>query len=124
MICALDCGIVVNPKIVEAQIKGGIAFALTAALKSRITFKRGRVVQGNFDDFPILRMDEMPDCEVTILPGDRPPTGIGEAAVPLVAPAVANAVFAATGVRSRRLPMGVDLPDQLDSPPRLLTNCE
>jgi CO/xanthine dehydrogenase Mo-binding subunit len=105
VVCAVDCGVVINPKIVTAQIAGGIAFGLTAALKSRITITRGRVDQGNFDDFPLLRMHEMPAVEVHIVPGVDPPTGIGESAVPVIAPAVANAFFAATGRRIRRLPL-------------------
>ena len=105
VICALDCGIVINPKIVEAQIRGGIAFGLTAALKSEITIRKGRVVQSNFDDFPLLRMDEMPEVEVHIVPSTDPPHGIGESAVPLIGPAVANAVYAATGKRIRKLPI-------------------
>ena len=105
VICALDCGIVINPKIVEAQIRGGIAFGLTAALKSEITIRKSRVVQSNFDDFPLLRMDEMPVVEVHIVPSTNPPHGIGETAVPLIGPAVANAVYAATGQRIRKLPI-------------------
>jgi isoquinoline 1-oxidoreductase beta subunit len=105
VICAVDCGVVINSKIVTAQIAGGIAFGLTAALKSRITITKGRVDQGNFDDFPLLRMHEMPEVEVHIVPSVDPPTGIGESAVPIIAPAVANAFFAATGRRIRRLPL-------------------
>ena len=105
VVCAVNCGVVVNPKLVGAQITGGIAFGLTAALKSRITVTKGRVDQGNFDDFPLLRMHEMPEVEVHIVPSADPPTGIGESAVPIVAPAVANAFFAATGRRIRRLPL-------------------
>lgn len=102
---AVDCGTVINPKIVRAQISGGIAFGLTATLKGEITLRKGRVKQGNFDDFPLLRMDEMPRVDVHIMPSDQPPTGIGESAVPLIGPAVANAVFAATGKRIRKLPI-------------------
>lgn len=105
VVCAVNCGIVINPKLITAQITGGIAFGLTAALKSRITVTKGRVDQGNFDDFPLLRMDEMPEVEVHIVPSAEPPTGIGESAVPVIAPAVANAFFAATGRRIRRLPL-------------------
>jgi isoquinoline 1-oxidoreductase beta subunit len=86
-------------------MEGGIAFGLTAALKAQATVKDGRVEQGNFDEYPILRMDEMPLVEVHIVPSDRAPTGIGEMGVPPVAPAVANAVFAATGKRVRRIPI-------------------
>jgi len=105
VVCAVDCGTVINPKIVKAQIVGAIAFGLTATLKSSITIKDGRVEQSNFDDFPLLRMDEMPKVDVHIVPSDQPPTGIGEVGVPPVAPAVANAVFAATGKRFRRIPI-------------------
>ncbi len=107
IVCALDCGTVINPRIVTSQIEGGIAFGLTAALKGEITFTEGRVDQGNFDDFPLLRIDEMPEVEVHTAPSSEPPTGIGESAVPLVAPAVANAVFRATGRRVRELPMRI-----------------
>jgi CO/xanthine dehydrogenase Mo-binding subunit len=113
IVCAVDCGVVINPKIVAAQIESGIAFGLTAAIKGRITIGEGRVKQSNFDDFPLLSMDEMPQVEVSIVPSSRPPTGIGETAVPLVAPAVANAVFAATGKRIRKLPIDPD--ELLDS---------
>jgi CO/xanthine dehydrogenase Mo-binding subunit len=105
VVCAVNCGVVVNPKLVAAQITGGIAFGLTAALKSRITVTKGQVDQGNFDDFPLLRMHEMPEVEVHIVPSADSPTGIGESAVPIIAPAVANAFFAATGRRMRRLPL-------------------
>lgn len=105
VVCAVDCGIVVNPKIVEAQMEGGIAFGLSAALKGRITIAKGRVEQSNFDDFPILRMDEMPIVEVHLVKNRHSPSGIGESAVPLIAPAVANAIFAATGKRIRKLPI-------------------
>ena len=105
VVCAVDCGVVINPKTVAAQITGGIAFGLTAVLKSRITVTRGRVDQGNFDDFPLLRMHEMPEVEVHIVPSADPPTGIGESSVPIIAPAVVNAFFAATGRRIRKLPL-------------------
>lgn len=106
MVCAVDCGIVVNPEIVKAQIEGAVAFGLTAALKSAASFKNGKLEQTNFDKFPILRFDEMPEVRVRILASRRAPQGIGESGVPLVAPAVANAVFAATGIRIRHLPIG------------------
>ena len=105
VVAAVDCGKIVNPDNIAAQMEGGIAFGLTAALKAQTTVKDGRVQQGNFDDYPILRMDEMPVVEVHIIPSDRPPSGIGEMGVPPVAPAVANAVFAATGKRVRRIPI-------------------
>jgi isoquinoline 1-oxidoreductase beta subunit len=105
VVCAVDCGTVVNPDTVEAQMEGGIVFGLTAALKAQITLEKGRVQQSNFDDDPLLRMDEMPLVEVHIVPSDEAPSGIGEMGVPPVAPAVANAVFAATGKRIRHLPI-------------------
>jgi isoquinoline 1-oxidoreductase beta subunit len=105
VVCAVDCGTVVNPDTVKAQMEGGIVFGLTAALKAAITIKAGRTEQSNFHDYPLLRMDEMPVVEVHIVPSDEPPSGIGEMGVPPIAPAVANAIFAATGKRLRRLPI-------------------
>jgi isoquinoline 1-oxidoreductase beta subunit len=105
VVCAVDCGTVVNPDNVIAQMQGGIAFGLTAALKAEATVKNGRVQQSNFHDYPILRMDEMPVVEVYIVPSDHRPSGIGEMGVPPVPPAVANAVFAATGKRVRHIPI-------------------
>lgn len=105
VVCVVDCGIVINPKIIAAQLESTVAFGLTATLKSAITIRRGRVAQSNFDDFPILRMDEMPKVETHIIKSSHPPTGIGEAGVPMIAPAVANALFAATGKRIRKLPV-------------------
>jgi len=108
VVCAVDCGIVVNPKIVEAQMESAIVFGLTATLKSAVTIRKGRVEQSNFHDFPLLRMDEMPKVEVHIVPSTSPPGGIGETGVPPIAPAVAFAVFAATGKRVRKLPIQPD----------------
>jgi len=105
VVAAVDCGTVINPKLVETQISGGIAFGLTATIKSGITIKDGRAEQSNFHDFPILRMDEMPEVEVFTVPSTAAPTGIGEIGVPPVAPAVAIAVAAATGKRVRSLPI-------------------
>ena len=105
VVCVVDCGIAINPNMIEAQMEGGIVFALTAALKSKITLENGRVVQSNFHDYPILRMDEMPQIEVYIVPSSEPPTGIGEMSGPPLTPAVANAVFAATGKRVRHIPI-------------------
>jgi isoquinoline 1-oxidoreductase beta subunit len=107
VVCAVDCGKVINPSGVEAQMEGGIVFGLTAALKDKITVKHGRVEQSNFDDFGILRIDEMPVVEVYIVPSDRSPTGIGEMGVPPSVPAVLNAIYAATGVRVREIPVGL-----------------
>ena len=105
VICAVDCGMVVNPSTVEAQMQGAIVFGLTAALKGEITIQNGRVVQSNFHNYEMLRIDEMPVIEVYIIPSHEAPGGIGEPGVPPVAPAVANAVFAATRKRIRRLPI-------------------
>ncbi|MFZ5822142.1 MAG: molybdopterin cofactor-binding domain-containing protein [Chloroflexota bacterium] len=105
IVVAVDCGIVINPKQVIAQMESGIAFGLTAALKSQITVEHGQVEQSNFHNFKLLRMDEMPQVEVHLVPSTEPPLGVGESAVPLVAPSVANAIFAATGKRIRKLPI-------------------
>ena len=105
VVCAVDCGRVINPDTVKAQIEGGIIFGLTAALKCEVTLEKGRVQQRNFHDYPMLRMYEAPDIEVHIVPSSEKPTGVGEPGVPPVAPAVANALFAATGRRFRRLPI-------------------
>jgi isoquinoline 1-oxidoreductase beta subunit len=105
VVCAIDCGRTVNPDTIVAQMESGIVFGLSAALHGAITLKDGRVQQGNFDDYPILRMNEMPLVEVHIAPSKEKPGGVGEPGVPPIAPAVANAVFAATGARIRSLPM-------------------
>jgi isoquinoline 1-oxidoreductase beta subunit len=105
VVAAVDCGTVVNPDNVKAQVEGGIAFGLTAALKAEATLKDGRIQQSNFHDYPILQMDEMPLVEVHLLESDQRPTGMGEMGVPPIAPAVANAVFAATGKRVRHIPI-------------------
>ncbi|HVD76229.1 MAG TPA: xanthine dehydrogenase family protein molybdopterin-binding subunit, partial [Vicinamibacteria bacterium] len=104
IVCAVDCGICVNPAGVRAQVEGAVAFGLSAALYGELTFKDGRVQQSNFHDYPILRLNEMPDVEVHIVPSSEKAGGIGEPGVPPVAPAVANAIFAATGKRLRQLP--------------------
>ena len=105
VVCAVDCGRVINPDTVTAQMEGGIIFALTAALKTEITLENGRVQQRNFHDYPMLRMFEAPAVEVFIVPSEEKPTGVGEPSVPPVAPALTNAIFAATGKRVRRLPI-------------------
>jgi isoquinoline 1-oxidoreductase beta subunit len=107
VVCAVDCGQVINPAGVEQQVAGGIAFGLTAALKGAITLDRGRVQQGNFHQYDMLRIDEMPVVEVHLVASTATPGGIGEASVPAVAPAVTNAIFAATGKRVRQLPIRV-----------------
>jgi isoquinoline 1-oxidoreductase beta subunit len=103
--CAVDCGSVVHPGIVEQQIQGGIVFGLTAAMYGEITFAGGAVQQSNFNDYPLLPMSAMPRIQVRIIPSDEPPTGVGEPSTPLIAPAVANALFAASGQRLRRMPL-------------------
>ncbi len=102
---AVDCGVVVNPDGAEAQIEGGLLFGTSAALYEAITVTDGRTEQGNFNDYPVLRMDASPKTQVRILPSEAAPTGVGEVAVPAVAPAIANAIFAVTGQRPRRLPI-------------------
>ncbi len=103
--CAIDCGLAVNPLGVEAQLQGAVAFGLGPVLHSEITLKEGRVQQGNFDDYEVLRLDEMPHVTVHILPSKERMGGVGEPATAPVAPAVANAVFALTGRRLRSLPL-------------------
>ncbi len=103
--CAIDCGQVVNPDTVRAQVEGSILFGLTAALRGRITVRDGAVEQSNFHDYRLLRLSETPEIEVSILDSREPPTGAGEPATPPIAPAVANALFAATGRRLRALPL-------------------
>ena len=105
VVCAIDCGRAVNPGIIAAQMESAVVFGLTAALKSGITIEKGRVKEANFDEYEMLRIDEMPVVEVHVVPSSEPPTGVGEPGVPVVAPAVFNAVYAATGKRIRRLPL-------------------
>lgn len=105
VVCAVDCGQTINPDTVIAQMEGGIIFGLTAALKNEITLKDGKVVQSNFHDYQMLRIYEAPKIEVYIVPSSANPTGVGEPGVPPVAPALVNALFAATGKRIRRLPI-------------------
>lgn len=101
----VDCGVAVNPDRVKAQMEGAVVFALSHALHGEITFENGAVVENNFDGYPVCRMEEAPHVEVDILASDRVPGGVGEPGVPPVAPALANAIFAATGKRIRRLPV-------------------
>jgi isoquinoline 1-oxidoreductase beta subunit len=105
VVCAIDCGIAVNPESIRAQMESGIAFGLGAALHSRLSFREGRVEQSNFHDYPVLRLGEMPKVEVHIVPSTEKSGGVGETGVPPIAPAVANAVFALTGQRLRELPL-------------------
>jgi isoquinoline 1-oxidoreductase subunit beta len=108
VVCALDCGVAVMPDQVKSQIEGGIGFGLGAILKSRITLEGGQVVEGNFDGYEVLRIDEMPVIEVHIVASDGYPTGVGEPGVPPIGPAVANAWYAATKRRVRVLPFSDD----------------
>jgi isoquinoline 1-oxidoreductase beta subunit len=105
VVCAVDCGYVVNPAIVKQQIESGIVYGLSALLRGEITIDRGRVQQTNFNNYEPLRMDEMPVIETHIVTSTNPPGGIGEASTPAIAPAVTNAIFRATGKRIRRLPV-------------------
>ena len=107
IVCAVDCGLVVNPDIVRSQIEGGIVFGLTATLKKSIKIENGAVEQSNFHDYPLFAMNEMPEIEVHIIPSTDLPGGVGEIGVPPVAPAVANAVFAASNKRIRQLPLSL-----------------
>ena len=106
VVCAVDCGVAVTPDVIRAQMEGAIAFGLSAALKGAITLAHGRAEQSNFHDYPVLRMSEMPKVEVHIVASAERPTGVGEPGVPPIAPALANAIFAATGKRIRTLPIG------------------
>jgi isoquinoline 1-oxidoreductase beta subunit len=109
VVCAVDCGMVVNPNTIEAQIQGGIIFGITAALYSEITIKDGRVEQSNFTDYRMLRIDQAPPIEVHIVKSSEAPGGIGEPGTAALAPALTNAIFAATGKRLRQLPVGRQL---------------
>jgi isoquinoline 1-oxidoreductase beta subunit len=105
VVCAVDCGTVVNPDTVEAQVQGAIIFGITAARYGEITLKGGRVEQGNFDTYQLLRIDEAPVIEVHIAQSSDPPGGMGEPGTSAIVPAVANAIFAATGKRLRKMPV-------------------
>ena len=105
VVAAADCGQVVNPAILEQQVQGGIIYALANALRAKITIEKGRIVQGNFDDYAPLRMEETPTVEVYSVSSAEAPTGIGEPPVPPLAPALCNAIYAATKKRIRALPI-------------------
>jgi len=105
VLCSVDCGQVVNPDIVRAQMEGAIMFGLTAALHGDLQVKNGAITQSNFHDYSILRMNEAPAVEVLMIDSDEPPTGVGEPGLPPIAPAVANAVYKATGQRLSSLPL-------------------
>ena len=108
IVCAIDCGVAVNPDIIRAQMEGGIGFGLGAVMKSQITIEGGAVQEGNFDGYDVLRLNEMPQVEVHIVPSSDRPTGVGEPGVPPIGPAVANAIYAATRKRMRILPFSRD----------------
>jgi CO/xanthine dehydrogenase Mo-binding subunit len=107
VVCAVDCGIVVNPDTVRAQIQSAVMFGITAALYGQITVKNGRVEQGNFDSYQMLRMNEAPAVEVHVIQNHEPPGGMGEAGTSAIVPAVTNAIYAATGKRLRKLPVDI-----------------
>ncbi len=106
IVCVVDCGQMINPRIVESQIESGIVFGLSAALWGEVTIAAGRVQQTNFNNYRLIRGNEMPEIDVHLVDSNEPPGGIGEPAVALVAPAICNAIFAATGKRIRSLPIG------------------
>ncbi|WP_226661436.1 xanthine dehydrogenase family protein molybdopterin-binding subunit [Microbulbifer aggregans] len=105
VVCAVDCGVAINPDVIRAQMEGGIGFGLSPALMSAITFDNGKVVESNFHNYQVLRINQMPKVEVHIVPSAEPPTGVGEPGVPPIAPAVANALSAVTGKRYHELPI-------------------
>jgi isoquinoline 1-oxidoreductase beta subunit len=105
VVCAIDPGLAIHPESVKAQMEGGIVFGLTAVLKNAIHYDDGRVQQSNFHDYPLLRMNEMPEIEVHIMESGGLPTGVGEMGVPPIVPAVMNAIYDATGVRVRHIPV-------------------
>jgi isoquinoline 1-oxidoreductase beta subunit len=108
VVCAVDCGLVIHPDTVTAQVESAVIMGLSAALKEKVVLRDGAVISENYEDYEILRMDETPQIEVHIVKSDEAPGGMGEPGLPPVAPAVANAVFAATGARIRRLPLTAD----------------
>ena len=105
VICAVDCGVAVNPNIIAMQMESGIGYGLSAALAGAITLKEGIVEQSNFNDYPVVRMNQMPKIEVFIVPSKEKPTGVGEPGTPVIAPALANAILAMQGKPLRALPM-------------------
>ena len=107
VICALDCGQIINPDIVRGQVEGAIIYGLTAALFGNIEIEGGAVRESNFHDYPVLRIDQTPAIEVILVPSEEEPGGVGETALPPIAPAVANALYAVTGKRLRELPLKV-----------------
>jgi CO/xanthine dehydrogenase Mo-binding subunit len=104
--CVIDCGIVINPDSVKAQMEGSIIMGMSAALFEQITLEDGRVSQSNFDDYRIARMRDTPEINVSIVKSDAAPTGVGEPGTSPIVPAITNAIFAVTGKRLRRMPIG------------------
>ena len=105
IVCAVDCGRIVNPDIVRAQIESGVVYGISAALWGEVTLKNGRVEQSNFHNYRVLRMNETPPIDVHLVRNGEAPGGIGEPGTAVTAPALANAIFAATGKRLRKLPL-------------------
>ena len=110
VVCAVDCGVAINPDNIRSQMEGGIGFGLGAILAEELTLTGGEVDQANYDSYTPLRIDGMPEVEVHIVPSTERPTGVGEPGVPPIGPAVANAIYAATGKRVRVLPIAKAIP--------------
>ena len=108
-VAAVDCGLTANPLTIARQIESSICYALSALFYGKISYEGGKVQQGNFHDYPVVRMPEMPKVDVHIVPSEAGPGGIGEPGTPPLAPAVCNAIFAATGKRIRKLPLDTSL---------------
>ncbi|WP_318658553.1 molybdopterin cofactor-binding domain-containing protein [Indioceanicola profundi] len=107
IVCAVDCGQAVNPDIVRQQVESGIVYGLSAALYGKLSIENGAIVEGNFDDSPVLRINECPQIDIIVVPSTEAPGGVGELSTPGVAPALLNAIFAATGKRLRTLPIDI-----------------
>ena len=105
VVCAIDCGMAVNPQLIDQQMESAVVFGLSAALLGEITIDKGRVEQSNFNNYPVLRISQAPRVETHIIESQAHPEGVGEPGTPPIAPAVANAVFALTGQRLRQLPL-------------------
>jgi len=105
VVTAVDCGVAVHPDNITAQLEGGMVYGLTAALRGEITIDKGAVMQSNFNNYPMLKLAEMPRFECHVVPSAQAPGGIGEPGTAPIAPALANAIFAATGTRARTLPL-------------------
>ena len=106
VVCAVDCGVAINPDIIRAQMEGGIGYGLSPALMSEITINNGAVAESNFDTHNVVRMRDMPEVQVHIVASTEPPTGVGEPATPVIAPAVSNALFSQSGKARHKLPLG------------------